>query len=1177
MRVRYLYFGAFLMVVLLLVAACGGGGGGGIGGNDVRDNSMSGGVFSNTGAQQEKQTVEETPEAEKGRLAKEAEDRRLVAVEAEDRRVVAVEAEDRRVVEVEAEDRRLAKEEADKRRLAKEAEGRLAKEAEDRRLAAVEAEKSRRAAVEAEDRRLAEVEAEKSRRAAVEAEKRRVAAVEAEKRRVAAVEAENRRRAAVEAKKRKVAKEAEDRLAKEAEKRRVAAVEAEKRRVAAVEAENRRRAKEAEDRLAKEAEDRRLVAVEAEKSRLAAVEAEDRRLAAVEAEKRRVAAVEAEDRRVAAVEAEKRRVAAVEAEDRRLAAVEAEKRRVAAVEAEKRRVAAVEAENRRLAKEAEDKLAKEAEDRRLAAAEAEKRRLAAAEAEKRKLADRRRLAIEEALAAAEGQAPCAPELELADDSTCSFSQAQYATQVAKVAQQFQSKEYENQWGLATIRADIGYANVRLLKGKDAKPGAGARIGVIHMGIAVDHPAFKGQGIEVQGVNLMGGTGVNAPESLDSDEPSYGTAVSSVIIARPGPWLTENGYWHLGRFHPESISGGFPGVAWGASLKMFAVGKFTSKTVSLELRSYDDSEDGREYRDILSQVDFLNIGVGYGGIIDAYNKKKLRRFFGKRIEAWAQADRAEKTILVWSAGNSSGDSVDVESGMPVYFRELRGHTVAVAAVDESGKIASSSNRCGTAADWCIAAPGQEVSVAYYEVVHDGFGPKLPTFGKGVASGTAFAAAMVTGSLAVMKGLFGDQLSNTDLVARLFATSNKTGRYADKKVYGQGLLDLGAATSPVGEPVIVVVGSIVSGGVPLAMSSLASGKAFGDSLRRSVAGEGVVTFDALGAPFSYDLGSFVGYAKSSSLQERLQTLMDSEDVLEEDPAYGLSAPVMTAGRRFFPSGRVSRTGNGREASGDVSSGVSFGRVADKGHLSVAKGALMVSWEDGEGGLSATAFGTTQPSSTATMRGYTTTPTGYPAGHADKPHTSGGVVAWQPSGAPIGLRAGWMTEQGSVLGASGRGAFGSLTGQTGFVGLHTGWKTDTWSVHASAEFGTIASTPEKSLIKDISGVITSTFGLSATRSFGAGRALQVSLSQPLRVESGRASFVVPVARTKSGSVVRRSFTSGLSPSGRQIDFSLSWHHRVSESSRVHLSGILTHNPGHRASAKPEAALLLGWKHSF
>ena len=1042
MRVRHLYFGVLLMVVLLLVAACGGGGG--IGGNDVRDNSMSGGNVSNTGAQQGKQTEEERREAEKRRLAKEAADRRVAAVKAE----------------------------AKKRR--------LATEAEDRRVAAGKA--------EAEKRRLA-----------TEAEDRRVAAVEAE--------AEKRR------------------LAKEAEDRRVAAVKAE--------AEKRR--------LAKEAEDRRVAAVKAE------------------AEKRRLAK-EAEDRRVAAVKAE--------AEKRRLAAAEAEKRRLAALEAE--------AEERRLA-------AEEAEKRRLAAAEAEKRRLAAEEAEKR------RLAIEEALAAAKRQAPCAPEVEIADDGTCSFSQAQYATQVSKVAQQFQSKEYKNQWGLATIRADVGYANLQLLKGKDAKPGAGVKVGVLDTDIALDHPAFAGQDIQVQGTEVLfagigvlgtdialdhpafagqniqvqvtevfAGSGRNAPETLGSGLSSHGTEVSSVIVAGPDAW--------------DKDGKSFPGIAWGADLKMFAGG-----TESHEERlswNVDDSKAAQGYRDILSQVDFLNISIGYIGVIDDTTKKKLGRFFGKRIEAWAQADRAEKTILVWAAGNSSGDSVDIESGMPVYFPELLGHTVAVAAVDKSGRIAYFSNRCGTAADWCISAPGQEVSVAYY---YDGIGAKLPFYGVGVARGTSVAAPMVTGSLAVMKGLFGDQLSNTDLVVRLFATADKTGRYADETIYGQGLLDLGAATSPVGEPVIVVVGSIVGGGVPLTTTSLASGKAFGDSLLRSVAGEGVVTFDALGAPFSYDLGSFVGYAKSSSLQERLQTLMDSEDVLEEGPAYGLSAPVMTTGRRFFPGGRVSRTRNGRETSGDVSSGLSFGRVADKGHLSVAKGALMVSWEDGEGGLSATAFGTAEPSSTATMRGYTTTPTGYPAGHADKPHTSGGVVAWQPSGAPIGLRAGWMTEQGSVLGASGRGAFGSLTGQTGFVGLHTGWKTDTWSVHANAEFGTIASTPEKSLIKDISGVITSTFGLSATRSFGAGRALQVSLSQPLRVESGRASFVVPVARTKSGSVVRRSFTSGLSPSGRQIDFSLSWHHRVSESSRVHLSGILTHNPGHRANAKPEATLLLGWKHSF
>ena len=654
-----------------------------------------------------------------------------------------------------------------------------------------------------------------------------------------------------------------------------------------------------------------------------------------EAERKRLAK-EAKRKRLEAKEAKK--LGSKEAQRKREEAKEAEKQRqLAKEEARKTRLAAKEAKRKRL--EAKE----EAKRKRLAAREEAKRKRLAAreEARKKRLeAEKRRLAKEEALAEAKRQAACAPGVGFVDGSTCSFSRAQYDVQVERTAKQFRSVGYENQWGLATIRADIGYANLRLLKGKDAKPGAGAKVGVLDTEIALKHPAFVRQGIEVQEVSLSSGSGGNAPESLPIGRVSHGTAVASIIIASPGVWDIE--------------LRNFQGIAWGADLKMFSVGRLPSSGSSTfqplpPHRFYDDSKEAREYREILPQVDFLNISLGNEGIIDDYTEKNIAGLFGKRIEAWTQADRAEKTILVWSAGNSHGekcvlptlpvrceknpsetdpelsklvgrvraDSADIESGIPLYFPKLRGHIIATIAVDEAGEVASFSNRCGSAADWCIAAPGVGVRIVYYSTKKGSSGAKLPSYDVGVASGTSTAAPMVTGSLAVMKGLFGDQLSNTDLVVRLFATANKTGRYADEKIYGQGLLDLGAATSPVGEPVIVVVGSVVGGGVPLAMTSLASGKAFGDSLLRSVAGEGVVTFDALGAPFSYDLGSFVGYAKSSSLQERLQTLMDSEDVLEEfeTPAYGLSAPVMTTGRRFFPGGRVSRTRNGREASGDV----------------------------------------------------------------------------------------------------------------------------------------------------------------------------------------------------------------------------------------------------------------------
>ena len=65
-----------------------------------------------------------------------------------------------------------------------------------------------------------------------------------------------------------------------------------------------------------------------------------------------------------------------------------------------------------------------------------------------------------------------------------------------------------------------------------------------------------------------------------------------------------------------------------------------------------------------------------------------------------------------------------------------------------------------------------------------------------SGTSEAAPAVAGSLAVMKSLFRGQLSSTELVTRLFATADKTGIYANRAIYGQGLLDLGAATNPWG---------------------------------------------------------------------------------------------------------------------------------------------------------------------------------------------------------------------------------------------------------------------------------------------------------------------------------------------------------------------------------------------
>ena len=163
------------------------------------------------------------------------------------------------------------------------------------------------------------------------------------------------------------------------------------------------------------------------------------------------------------------------------------------------------------------------------------------------------------------------------------------------------------------------------------------------------------------------------------------------------------------------------------------------------------------------------------------------------------------------------------------------------------------------------------------------------------GTSVAAPMVTGSLAAMKQLFRGQLSNADLVTRLLATADKRGIYADRAVYGQGMLDLAAATAPVGGAV-VATGDRVGGGSPtLAGTRFAVGGALGDSLARGLAGQEIAAFDALGAPFWFPLGALAAAGPGVSAAARLRGFMAAGEDRSRRRAGGLRPSIPRRMRR------------------------------------------------------------------------------------------------------------------------------------------------------------------------------------------------------------------------------------------------------------------------------------------
>jgi len=134
----------------------------------------------------------------------------------------------------------------------------------------------------------------------------------------------------------------------------------------------------------------------------------------------------------------------------------------------------------------------------------------------------------------------------------------------------------------------------------------------------------------------------------------------------------------------------------------------------------------------------------------------------------------------------------------------------------------------------------------------------------------------------------------------------------------------------------------------------------------------------------------------------------------------------------------------------------------------------------------------------------------------------------------------------------------------------------VSAGAEVGAVATTARGGLIYDVSALTTSTFALRADRPLAGHGRLHLSVSQPLRVERGRASLAVPVGRTRTGEVLRDQVRADLAPSGRQIDIEARWE-RPLAGGALRLGAVVTREPGHRAAADPELTLLTGWRRTF
>lgn len=243
--------------------------------------------------------------------------------------------------------------------------------------------------------------------------------------------------------------------------------------------------------------------------------------------------------------------------------------------------------------------------------------------------------------------------------------------------------------------------------------------------------------------------------------------------------------------------------------------------------------------------------------------------------------ATNKIIVWAAGNSGAQEVQVDARIPFMeaatdnpdeFKLLQKNWLVVVALsgkkgvynEPSESLADYSNQCGIAKSRCLAALGDAIAEpiepgARYVQVHNnetdedwggivsqdfkpGNNEELiwDTTGYAVAPGTSFAAPRVSGALSLLLQQSKAFRENPTLAADwLLQTADRSFKGYDDTKYGQGILDIDKALAPNPKKLMIATKPSTSGNSQLfAQSRLILGAATGDALAKEKLSFGIV---------------------------------------------------------------------------------------------------------------------------------------------------------------------------------------------------------------------------------------------------------------------------------------------------------------------------------------------------
>lgn len=409
-----------------------------------------------------------------------------------------------------------------------------------------------------------------------------------------------------------------------------------------------------------------------------------------------------------------------------------------------------------------------------------------------------------------------------------------------------------------------------------------RVAIMDTGVQLNH-----SDLSANISTLLTNSNIAAIYCTATGSCSGGFSVSNTDVDDPSPSTTDTSAYHgtfvAGLIGADYNSIGIMGVASDAELLPYRLtsddGDFVpyyyigqafetaaSNDVSVINNSYGlnassslsaatidlSGYDGQNYLNyVFGDYDY---GTYYENISSMYSYVSSITYSSNFITQMINAVSNDDVIFVFSAGNESYSESSIVAAIPLYFDEFYDSStgyyknfINVVAYDTStDSIASYSNACGVAAEYCLTAPGTDLVSTYTGNSY------------AAGSGTSFSAPIVSGAVAVLKGAF-PYLTGAEITRLLFVTARDLGAAGVDEVYGWGMLDLERATRPYGTILVPIDTRISSSSIGLLDSAVKLSSTFANSIKN--ANLSFVILDDFNRTFTLNLNDYIATEKSS----------------------------------------------------------------------------------------------------------------------------------------------------------------------------------------------------------------------------------------------------------------------------------------------------------------------------